>query len=151
MAEINIDIVIRVLKYDSDDYQQELELRDEVLRKPLGMSIYNDRLEADKTDTHIGAFVGEELVGVLVLTRVSETEVKMRQVAVAEKMQSQHVGTRMVDFAERFARAAGYTIILLHARKTAVPFYKKQGYCILGEEFLEINIPHYNMHKLIGL
>jgi predicted GNAT family N-acyltransferase len=151
MAEIHNEIVIRELKYDSVDYRKELELRDEVLRKPLGMSIYNDRLEADKTDIHIGALLGEQLVGVLILTRLSTTDVQMRQVAVAEKMQSRQVGTRLVCFAEDYAREAGYTIMVLHARKTAVPFYEKLGYSILGEEFLEINILHYTMQKLIGL
>jgi predicted GNAT family N-acyltransferase len=142
-------IEIREIYYDSDDYRRELELRDAVLRKPLGMSIYNDKLEADRHDRHIGAFAGEELVGVLVLTRLSDTEVKMRQVAVAEKMQSQGVGTRMVSFAEDVARGAGYTAMVLHARKTAVSFYLKQGYIPVGDEFLEINIPHYEMWKEI--
>ena len=140
-------IQIRELHYDSEDYRLELDLRDAVLRKPLGMSIYNDNLEVDKHDRHIGAFAGEELVGVLVLTRLSATDVKMRQVAVLEEMQSQGVGTRMVSFAEDVASEAGYTTMVLHARKTAVPFYLKQGYFTVGDEFLEINIPHYTMWK----
>lgn len=142
-------IQIREIQYDSDDYRQELEMRDAVLRKPLGMNIYNDKLEADKHDRHIGAFVGEELVGVLVLTRLSDTDVKMRQVAVAEKMQSQGVGTLMVSFAEDVARWAGYITMVLHARKTAVSFYLKQGYVTEGDEFPEIGIPHYTMWKRI--
>lgn len=147
MKDVNDKLHIREIYYHSDDYRRELELRDAVLRRPLGMSIYNDKLEVDEQDSHIGAFLGEELVGVLVLTRLSDTDVKMRQVAVAEKMQSQGVGTLMVSFAENVARAAGYTTMVLHARKTAVPFYLKQGYAPVGDEFLEIDIPHYEMWK----
>ncbi|HET7732951.1 MAG TPA: GNAT family N-acetyltransferase [Paludibacter sp.] len=149
-VKIKDTILVRELNYDSDDYRKELELRDEVLRKPLGMSLYNDNLEGDKNDTHIGAFLGEELVGVLILTRLSQTDVKMRQVAVAEAMQSQKVGSKMVRFAEAFARKAGYKNMVLNARKTAVSFYLKQGYSIIGDEFQEINIPHYKMQKQIG-
>jgi ribosomal protein S18 acetylase RimI-like enzyme len=65
-------------------------------------------------------------------------------------MQSRQVGTKLVRFAEEDARGSGYRIMVLHARKTAVPFYEKLGYSILGEEFLEINLPHYTMQKLIG-
>ena len=149
-AEIKDTIQIRELNYYSDDYRKELELRDEVLRKPLGMSLYNDNLEGDKSDTHIGAFLGERLVGVLILTRLSDTDVKMRQVAVTESMQSQKVGSKMVRFAEDYAREKGYKSMVLNARKTAVSFYEKQGYSTISDEFLEINIPHYKMQKQIG-
>ncbi|MFT3752346.1 MAG: hypothetical protein QM800_05545 [Paludibacter sp.] len=94
MNELLDQIRVRELNYFSDDYRKELLLRDEVLRKPLGMSLYNDNLEKDKDDTHVGAFMGEQLVGVLILTRLSDTDVKMRQVAVAEAMQSQKVGSK---------------------------------------------------------
>lgn len=150
MNELLDQIRVRELNYYSDDYRKELLLRDEVLRKPLGMSLYDDNLDRDKNDTHIGAFLGDNLVGVLILTRLRGTNVKMRQVAVAEAMQSQKVGSKMVRFAEVFAREAGYKNMVLNARKTAVPFYLKQGYSIVGDEFLEINIPHYKMQKQIG-
>jgi len=149
-AEIKNTVQIRELNYSSDDYRKELELRDEVLRKPLGMSLYNDNLEGDRNDMHIGVFLGEQLVGVLILTRLSDTDVKMRQVAVAENMQSQKVGSRMVRFAEDYARGKGFKNMVLNARKTAVAFYEKQGYSTISGEFLEINIPHYKMHKQIG-
>ena len=63
MNELDDQVMVREISYSSDDYRKELELRDEVLRKPLGMSLYNDNLEGDKNDTHIGAFLGERLVG----------------------------------------------------------------------------------------
>jgi predicted GNAT family N-acyltransferase len=150
LTETKETLQIRELNYNSDDYRKELELRDEVLRKPLGMSLYNDNLKRDKDDTHVGAFLGEELVGVLILTRLSDKDVKMRQVAVAENMQSQKIGTKMVRFAEDFARRKGYENMVLNARKTAVTFYGKQGYSVVSEEFLEINIPHYKMQKPIA-
>ena len=46
---------IRELIYNSPDYKQELELRDNVLRKPLGMSLSDDNLEADSADVRTTA------------------------------------------------------------------------------------------------
>ena len=140
---------IREINYNSPDYMQELELRDKVLRKPLGMSLSDDNLEADKDDVHIGAFVDNKLVGVLILTRLNRNEVKMRQVAVGEEMRSKKIGSKMVAYAELFSTNLHYTTMLLNARKTAVGFYEKLGYNKVGNEFLEINIPHFKMYKFL--
>ena len=140
---------IRELQYDSEEYHQEQELRDRVLRQPLGMSLYHENLDADKKSIHIGAFVDKQLVGVLLLTELHSTEVKMRQVAVDEMFRLLKIGSKMVWFAEEYSKQHGYTTMVLNARKTAVGFYLKLGYFIAGDEFLEINIPHYKMCKML--
>jgi len=138
---------LKEIKYNTEEYAWELELRDKVLRKPLGMSLYDENRDAEKYDVHVGAFHNNQLVGVLILTRLDTGSVKMRQVAVDERMQSMKVGTQLVRFAEEFSRNKGYAVMVLNARKTAVGFYEKLGYEKMGEEFLEINIPHYKMKK----
>ena len=145
MTNINIDI--REIKYNTEDYNQELKLRDNVLRKPLGLSLYDENLKAEKDDFHIGAYANGHLVGVLILTKQSVKEIKMRQVAVSEQWRSLKVGTALVRYAEQYAKNKGYETVLMHARKTAREFYLKLGYESVDEEFLEINIPHYCMRK----
>jgi hypothetical protein len=149
MVENKKEVLIREIKYNSEDYINELKLRDEVLRKPLGMSLYNDNLEADKYDIHIGAFIKDDIVGVLILSKLNDNDLKMRQVAVKETLQSKNIGTKMVGFAEEYAKNRGFKNMILNARKSAVGFYKKLGYKTISEEFLEINIPHYKMYKCI--
>ena len=143
-------IQIREFSFNSEEYSKELELRDKVLRKPLGMNLYDEPLEVDKTDVHIGAFKENRIVGVLLLTSLNSTEIKMRQVAVDADFRSRKIGTRMVRFAENYSTAKGYETMVLNARKTAVAFYEKLGYNKISEEFLEINIPHYKMSKNIS-
>jgi predicted GNAT family N-acyltransferase len=138
---------LREIIYNTEEYTLELELRDKVLRKPLGMSLYDENRDAEKNDIHVGAFHDNQLVGVLILTRLAADSVKMRQVAVDEPMQSMKVGTQLVRFAEEFSKNKGYAVMVLNARKTVVGFYEKQGYEKVGEEFLEINIPHFKMKK----
>ena len=145
MTNINIDI--REIKYNTEDYNQELKLRDNVLRKPLGLSLYDENLKAEKDDFHIGAYANGHLVGVLILTKQSVKEIKMRQVAVSEQWRSLKVGTALVRYAEQYAKNKGYETVLMHARKAAREFYLKLGYESVDEEFLEINIPHYCMRK----
>jgi len=138
---------IREIEYNSPEYKKELELRDKVLRKPLGMSLFVENLDADKSDVHIGAFIHNKLVGVLILTRLHEDQVKMRQVAVDEEMRFSRIGTQMVQFAEMISKNRHYKTMVLNARKTAVAFYETLGYETVSDEFLEINIPHFKMRK----
>ncbi|HLP04452.1 MAG TPA: GNAT family N-acetyltransferase [Paludibacter sp.] len=142
-------LIVRQLVYDSEEYTLELELRDEVLRKPLGRSIYDDNLKTECGDCHIGAFLDGKLVGVMILTSLNPDEVKMRQVVVNEAYRNQNVGTEMVGFAEKIAKEKGYKSIVLDARRTAAGFYEKLQYEKVSGMFLEINIPHYKMRKII--
>jgi predicted GNAT family N-acyltransferase len=64
-------------------------------------------------------------------------------------LQGQGIGSQLVLFTDNYAKEKGYKLIHCNARKTAVPFYLKQGYKILGDEFLEVNIPHYYMEKIL--
>lgn len=143
----NNALEIKEIAYGSEAYTEELELRDVVLRKPLGMTVYDDNLKADEHDIHLGAFINNRLVGVLILNFLNVEEVRMRQVAVDETWQKKKIGSQMVIYAELLAKNKGCSQMLLHARKSAVVFYKKMGYAVVGDEFLEINIPHYNMRK----
>jgi len=142
-------IDIKFIDYQSNEYTQELELRDAVLRKPLGMSIYNDSLEKEKDDIHAGAFVGGKLTGVLILTKLNRTEIKMRQFAVDKSFRNQKTGTRLVAFAENFCKSCGFEKIILNARKSASGFYIKLGYRVVSDEFIEVGIPHFRMEKII--
>lgn len=138
---------IKILKFNSPQYKQSLALRDDILRKPLGMSIYDDDLSDENLQIHIAYINAEEVLGVLLLKRVTETEIKMRQVAVNESYQRKGIGAAIVIFAEDIAKKNDYQKITLHARTTAVEFYEKLGYTKMGDEFLEVGIPHITMEK----
>lgn len=143
---------IRRIEIDKneDEYKEELKLRDRVLRRPLGLSLFSENLDNEKNDYHIGAFLNNVLVGVLILTKLNSAEIKMRQVAVEEPFEGKGIGTKLVLYAEEFAKRLSYKMILLNSRKTAVKFYEKLGYTKVGEEVIEVTIPHYKMQKRIG-
>ena len=144
-----IAVQIKIIEYNSVEYSKELTLRDDVLRKPLGMNLFDEDLSTEIYDFHLGAFSNSSLTGVLILTKLNFRELKMRQVAVDYNHQSLKIGSRLVFFAEKYAAENGFTSIVLNARKTAVEFYEKLGYEKISDEFLEINIPHYKMRKYI--
>jgi len=143
------NITVKQIRHGTEEYAQTLLLRNEILRVPLGMDIADEDLSAESSDIHIGAFERGSLVGVLVLTPVDKFTTHMRQVAVSAACQSEGIGTQLVKFSELAAQQNGYSKIVLHARNTAIEFYRKLNYMVVGEEFKEIGIPHHEMQKTL--
>ena len=133
--------------YGSNLYREVVALRRHILRTPLGLDFTAEQLWAERADFHIAAYLDGELVGCVVLTPVDESTVKLRQMAVRSDHQGRGLGARIVAFAERLAAQRGCREIVLNARETAVPFYKRAGYAVTGEVFTEVTIPHLRMFK----
>ena len=142
-------MALKQIDHGSEEYQQMVMLRYEMLRRPLGLNFTSDELDKEQDDILIGAYEEEELLGCCMLTRVSEDAVRLRQMAVHQKLQGKGIGASLMRFAENLARDRGFRSLIMHARKTAIGFYEKQGYQTKGDEFLEVTIPHYVMEKIL--
>ncbi len=124
-----------------------VHLRNEILRKPLGLVFDKDELEKEKDDILMGAFEEDRLLGCCLMTKVDPVTLRLRQMAVPNNMQGKGIGRALMIFAENIARDLGYKRLSMHARSTAVGFYQKLGYRTAGNEFTEVTIPHYIMEK----
>lgn len=140
-------MALRMIDHGTKEYQQMVNLRNEILRKPLGLSFDDEELEREKEDILIGAFEDDRILGCCLLTRMDANSVRLRQMAVPGSMQGKGVGRALMIFAENIARDLGYRKLCMHARKTAVGFYQKLGYSVSGSEFEEVTIPHFIMEK----
>ena len=137
----------RTVAYGSPAYHQTVDLRDRILRQPLGLAFTPEQLAAEKDDLHLTIWSAHTLAGCLVLTPQPAQTVKMRQVAIDPTYQGQGIGTMLVQYSEDVARKQGYTTMCCHARESAVSFYKKLGYTVKGDVFTEVTLPHYYMEK----
>lgn len=142
-------MALKIIDYGSREYQQMVQLRNEILRRPLGLQFTPDELESEKEEILIGAFEEEKMLGCCMLIRQDPVTVRLRQMAVLNNLQGKGIGRALMQFAENIARDRGYQKITMHARKTAVGFYEKLGYRVCGQEFEEVTIPHYVMEKLL--
>jgi N-acetylglutamate synthase-like GNAT family acetyltransferase len=138
---------LKQIDHGSADYFKMVELRNEVLRKPLGLNFTEEELANEHQDILIAAFDDDEMVGCCMLCKENNERIKLRQMAVHENVQGKGLGAAILNFAENIARDKGYKTIFMHARETAVGFYEKLGYQINSEVFNEVNIPHYVMEK----
>ncbi len=140
-------MALKLIEYGSPDYQKMISLRDNVLRKPLGLIFSPGELEEEKENILIGAFEDEDLLGCCMLVEENARVIRLRQMAVLNNLQGKGVGSAILNFAENIARDRGYKILSMHARKNAIGFYEKMGYKVSGDEFTEVTIPHYLMEK----
>jgi predicted GNAT family N-acyltransferase len=142
-------MALRIIDHGTKEYQQMVNLRMDILRKPLGLSFDPVDLEKEKEDVLMGAFEDDRLLGCCLLTRQDQHTMRLRQMAVPNSMQGKGIGRALMIFAENIARDLGYKKLCMHARKTALGFYEKLGYSASGEEFTEVTIPHYIMEKAL--
>ncbi len=141
-------MALKILYHGSKEYQQMVDLRMQILRKPLGLSFTPEELAREKDDILIGCFEDDDIMeGCCLLTKEGEKTVRLRQMAVTSGLQGKGIGRVLMNFAENIARDRGFKKINMHARKNAIGFYEKLGYQTVGNEFFEVTIPHYVMEK----
>jgi GNAT superfamily N-acetyltransferase len=140
-------MALKILDYGSPEYRQMVKLRDEILRKPLGLGFTEQELQSEKDNMLIGAFEDEDMLGCCMLVEEAPDTVRLRQMAVLNDLQGKGIGRALMSFAENLARDRGYKNLTMHARKHAIGFYEKMGYKVKGDEFVEVTIPHYVMQK----
>ena len=144
---IQQEMALKIIDHGTKEYEQMVKLRDDVLRKPLGLSFSPGELESEKNNLMMAAYEDDQMLGCCMLVEEEPQTVRLRQMAVLNDLQGKGIGKALMQFAENLARDRGYKRITMHARKNALGFYEKMGYKKIGKEFEEITIPHYVMEK----
>lgn len=142
-------MALKIIEHGSPEYQLMITLRDNILRKPLGLTFNANELENEKNNVLIGAFDDDDILGCCMLVEENPGTVRLRQMAVLNDLQGKGIGRALMTFAENIARDRGYKILSMHARKNAAGFYEKMGYKVTSDEFTEVTIPHYVMEKVL--
>jgi predicted GNAT family N-acyltransferase len=145
--KVLLDISFSIFDNQSPAYKQALKLRQDILRTPLNITMTDKDIIGEDLDIHIGGFHDGVLIAYCIISRIDNQVAKIRQVAVSSKLQGAGIGTKLMGFAEDVAMGKGFRTIHLHARKTVVQWYESIGYEILGNEFIEVGIPHHKMFK----
>ncbi len=131
-------------------YDDELTLRDIVLRIPLGLRLADEDLSAEVDHWHFGITGNnDELLACVVFVPLAGATAHLRQMAVANEQQRRGVGRTLVEHAECEVWSRGIERIVLHARVEAIGFYQRLGYECEGGHYLEVGIPHQTMSKKI--
>jgi ribosomal protein S18 acetylase RimI-like enzyme len=143
-------VVFREIVFGTDEYRLECGLRNDVLRKPLGLSLTVEELAKEEDHLHFGLFEPDDnLVACVVAVKLSPIDARIRQMAVSPIHQRRGLGKRIMNELEANLRSRGFTNLVLHARASAVGFYKKLGYSVIGDEFIDVTVAHFRMVKVV--
>ncbi len=137
------------IDFGSSRYDELVELRYKILLEPLGLKFLDHHRSKEANYLHIGCIecLDDRLIGGLILAPVNNEEIRLMQVAVDTRYQGEGIGRDLVKYAEKRAREAGYTRIVMHAMLSVVHFYEKMSYKQYGEIFEENGITFAKMVK----
>jgi predicted GNAT family N-acyltransferase len=144
-------IAYRQITTADREYEAEKALRDKVLRVPLGLTLSEADLRGEEQQIHLLALdeVGE-VVGCVLIVPLAGGTVRIRQMAVVERVRGRGIGAGLMAQAEKIARALPSRKIIMHARLSARGFYERLGYRAASDAFIEVTIPHVAMEKTLA-
>ncbi len=76
---------IKQIDHGTKEYQQMVELRNDILRKPLGISFDPNELSRETEDTLIAAFEEDKMLGCCLLTKEGDKCVRLINLKVQIK------------------------------------------------------------------
>lgn len=138
---------LRIIEHDSADYDASIELRERLLRRPLGLRFDAGELRREGDCIHLGAWQQNSLTGCVMLVPETPVRIQIRQLCMDRGFRGHGNGSALLAFAEQQARRRGYQEFFLHARANAAGFYRKAGYRARGEVFYQLGIAHMRMTK----
>jgi len=127
-------------------YRDALAIRKDVFIKEQHVS-ETEEIMAEDSCTHFVLYDEGRPLATCRLLPKSDAIYKVQRVAVLKAARGKRYGEKIMLAAEDFARAAGATELVLGAQTTALGFYCTLGYEAYGNEYLDANIPHYDMKK----
>ncbi len=137
------------IDFGSSRYNELVELRYKILLEPLGLKFLDSFRAKEANYLHIGCIeqLDDKLVGGLILAPLDNEKIRLMQVAVDTVYRGEGVGRELVKYAEKRAKEAGYSQIIMHAMLSVVGFYEKLGYHAEGDIFDEQGITFLKMVK----
>lgn len=142
-----MDVTIKPIKYGTEYYEESVDLRNEVFRKPWGLDIRNEDLSSDATYEMFGAYKDNKLIATIFLTEDNKETARIKSVAIFDEYRGKGLGRYLMDYVEDIARKRGYEKVALMGRVSVEVFYHKLGYETIGEAYDYHTIPHVDMIK----
>ena len=97
--------------------------------------------EFDGVSTHILAYYDNKAVGTARLLKDGH----IGRMAVLKAYRNRNIGENMLKYLINLAQEKSIKNIELSAQEHAVEFYKKYGFSIYGDVYMDAGIPHFDM------
>ena len=146
-ADTTVGFEIRRLRTQAE-FDAALALRHEVFCVEQGVPANEERDGRDRSGLHLIALQDGEVVGTCRLVFVGAT-VQFSRLAVKRSARRRGIASAMLRATDAESRGRGANRIVLHAQTYARGLYDRAGYIPRGREFVEADIEHIAMEKLL--
>jgi ribosomal protein S18 acetylase RimI-like enzyme len=137
----------RLITPEDREYSQELMLRWEVLRKPLGLPPGSEVFPEEKESLHLVALDKKQVVGCVLFHLEGEGAGRVYQMAISELYRGRGFGRKLIAALEEELAKRGVKKIHLFSREDSVGFYLQMGYRPEGSLIEKWGILHQPMEK----
>lgn len=133
--------------------EQEKELaftvRKQVFVQEQGIPLHLEIDEHDATAKHFIVLDGTQIIAAARLREIEPKIGKVERVCVLSEHRGKHFGAYVMNALELYAIEQSWEKLKLHAQTYAIPFYEKLNYTVTSPEFIDADIPHRAMEKII--
>lgn len=145
--DLAVDFEFRRLRSRAE-LDAAMALRYEVFCTEQGVPVSEERDGRDFGALHLIALQDGEIVATCRLVIVGST-VQFSRLAVRRSARRHGIATVLLEMTDEEARSHGADRIVLHAQTYVRPLYDKAGYVPRGRAFVEAEIEHIAMEKLL--
>ena len=133
---------ISIKTVDFNDFYSEIEnIRTTVFIMEQKVPVELEWDEFDQDSLHILAYYDNKAVGTARLL----TDGHIGRMAVLKDYRNRNIGKNMLKYLLKVAQEKAYKNVKLSAQEHAVDFYKKYGFSVSGDIYMDAGIPHLNM------
>jgi len=130
------------------EFEKYYDLRWRILRSPWNQEKGSEKDNLEDQSIHIMCLDQSNVVGVGRVHFNSEDEAQIRYMAVENNQQGRGIGGKILLELEGKVKEKGVKYIVLNSRESAVDFYKKYGYVVIGDAPTLFGvIRHFRMRK----
>lgn len=98
---------------------------------------------------HVVAYEDDLPIATARLYKKNDVIGKVQRVCVLKEYRGKNVGKALLLEMEKIAKSLNFKELHLGAQNHAIPFYEKLGYQICSNEYIDANILHHDMKKVL--
>lgn len=140
---------ITEVTFGTKEYQSLLDFRYINLRKPLNLEWSSEDLDNEQNQIHCALFINNQIHGSCLIKSEKTKVARIRQMAISKEFQQKGYGKKLLVFAESLVFKKKFSKIIITARLSALEFYLKSGYKVIGEKFIDVTVESIKMFKII--
>lgn len=136
---------IQIVNFEKEDEKRIRAIRDEVFIKEQGFTYEIEYDGKDESAIHALLFCDNKTVG----TGRMLSDGRIGRVAILKEYRKKGLGKKIVEAFIKEALNNSYKRVYLSAQHQAISFYEKLGFITFGDEYLEGEISHIKMQKIL--